>query len=230
MMGNERLSQQTLGRTAYAWLLVAFMVVSAMFFLSAGTVRYWEAWLYLAILFITASLILAYLLRNSPDLLERRMRMREKEPAQRWIIGLAWVWFVVTYLVPGVDHRLGGSDVPTLAVIIAEVFVVLGYGVIFWVFRENPYASRIVEVEPDQKVVSTGPYAVVRHPMYFGGLLIYLATPLALGSYWALLPAALILPILVARIRNEENVLARDLAGYRDYLRSTRYRLLPGIW
>ena len=229
-MSHERLSRNNLAREAYTHLLLAFAMVSAMLFLSAGTVRYWQAWVYLAIMLMTTSLILAYLLKNSPKLLERRMRMREKEPQQRWIIGLAWVWFVATFLAPGFDQRFDGSDVPAFAVIIAEGFVLLGYGVIFWVFRENPYASRIVEVEPDQHVVVTGPYAVIRHPMYSGGLLIYLFTPLALGSYWAILPAVFIIPILVARIRNEESLLASDLEGYREYLRNTRYRLIPGIW
>lgn len=204
--------------------------MSVMLFLSAGTLHYWEAWLYLAQMFITVEFMVSYFLRNSPDLLERRLRMREKEPQQRWIIRLAWLWFVVTFVVPGFEHRFQGSNVPALVVVIADIFILMGYGVTFWVFKENPYASRIVEVEPAQQVISTGPYAIVRHPMYFGGLLIYLATPLALGSYWALLPSVFIIPILVARIRNEESVLARDLKGYRDYLRSTRYRLLPGIW
>lgn len=229
-MGVERRSARNLGSTAYAWLLLALSVLSFMLFLSAGTVRYWEAWVYLAILFIPASLMVAYLLKTSPELLERRMRMREKEPQQRWITGAASLWFVATYLVPGFDQRFDGSDVPVNVVVVADLVVLLGYGVIFRVFRVNPYASRIVEVEPAQKVVSTGPYAVVRHPMYVGALLIYLATPLALGSYWALLPAVLILPIIIARIRNEERVLARDLEGYQDYLRVTRYRLFPGIW
>jgi len=229
-MNHERLPRKTLARAAYAYLLLALAVVSGMLFLSAGTVRYWEAWVYLAIMLMTTSLSLADLLKNNPKLLERRMRMREKESQQRWIIGFAWVWFVATFLVPGFDRRFDGSDVPAFAVIIAEGFVLLGYAVMFWVFRENPYASRIVEVEPNQHVVATGPYAVIRHPMYLGALLIYLFTPLALGSYWAILPAVFIIPILVARIRNEESVLARDLEGYGDYLRNTRYRLIPGIW
>lgn len=229
-MANNCLSQRALGRTASLWLVLAGTLVAAMLFLSAGTVRYWEAWVYLSILFITASLMLAYLLKYSPSLLERRMRMREKEPQQRWIVGLSWLWFVITFLVPGFDHRWNGTAVPALAVIIADLFVLLGYGVTFWVFRTNPYASRIVEVAPDQQVVSIGPYAVVRHPMYLGAALIYLATPLALGSFWGCVPAVFILPIMVARIHNEEDVLARDLLGYRDYVLSTRYRLLPGIW
>jgi protein-S-isoprenylcysteine O-methyltransferase Ste14 len=229
-MKNELASQRTLGKAAWARLFLAFTVVAAMLFLSAGTVRYWEAWLYLAVVLVVSSLMVKHLLSHSPALLERRLRMREKEPRQRWIVGFVWLWLVATYLAPGFDRRWGGSEVPLLAVMIGELFVLLGYGVIFRVFKENPYASRIVEVEPDQKVVASGPYAVIRHPMYAGALLIALGTPVALGSYWGLLPAAFILPIVVARLRHEESVLARDLEGYRDYLRHTRYRLIPGLW
>ncbi|MGR8981457.1 MAG: methyltransferase family protein, partial [Gammaproteobacteria bacterium] len=138
--------------------------------------------------------------------------------------------FVLIFLVPGFDQRYDGSDVSPFVVITADILVLVGYGICFLVFKENPYASRVIEVEPGQEVITTGPYAIVRHPMYFGVLLIFLATPLALGSYWALWPAAFIIPILMARIRNEENVLARNLKGYQEYLQSTPYRLLPRIW
>lgn len=229
-MGNTGLPPKNLGMGASMWLLLAAVIMAAMLFGSAGTFRYWEAWVYLAILLLISVWMLRQLLKNCPALLERRLKMREKEPAQRWIMRLAWLWFAITYLTAGVDKRFQGSTVPTLVVILAELFVVLGYGVVFRVFRENPYASRIIAVEPGQAVISTGPYAVVRHPMYLGVLLIYLFTPLALGSYWAILPAVFIIPILVARIRNEERVLERDLEGYRDYRQCTRYRLLPGLW
>jgi protein-S-isoprenylcysteine O-methyltransferase Ste14 len=174
--------------------------------------------------------MVSYLLRHSPALLKRRLRTREKEPRQRWILGWVWLWFVLAYSTPGFDRRWGGSEVPLPGVVFGELLVLLGCGVIFRVFQENPYASRVIEVEPDQPVITSGPYAVVRHPMYVGVLLIALGTPLALGSWWGLLPAALILPIMVARLLNEESVLSRDLAGYRDYLSRTRYRLIPGIW
>ena len=158
------------------------------------------------------------------------MQTREWEPAQRRIIGLSLLWFILAFVLPGLDQRWGWSDVPVPVVIAADLLVLLGYGLIILVFRENQYASRTVQVEQGQQVIRSGPYARVRHPMYLGAILMYLASPLALGSYWALLPALLVVPILVARIANEEKVLERDLPGYREYEQDVRYRLLPGIW
>ena len=229
-MNLQSSSSTKLFRVAYSFLGLNLIVLSVMLFLSAGTIKYWEAWVYLALMLISSSLITQYLLRHNPALLERRLRMHEKEPQQRWIIRLAWLWFILIFLVPGFDQRYDGSAVSPLVVIAADIMVLVGYGICFWVFKENPYASRIVEVEPGQEVIATGPYAIVRHPMYFGGLLIYLATPLALGSYWALWPAVFIIPILVARIRNEENILKKNLKGYIAYVKKTRYRLLPRVW
>jgi protein-S-isoprenylcysteine O-methyltransferase Ste14 len=174
--------------------------------------------------------VFRYLLKNDPQLLERRMQMREREVAQRRIISLSYLYFLVAFTLPGFDQRWGWSDVPPLVVIAADLVVMLGYGIFFLVLRENQYAARTIQVEQGQRVISSGPYALVRHPMYLGVTLMYLASPLALGSYWALLPALLIVPILVARIINEEQVLERDLAGYREYKQLTRYRLLPGVW
>jgi protein-S-isoprenylcysteine O-methyltransferase Ste14 len=211
-------------------LLVAIPVLLAMFFLPAGTFAYWEAWVYLAVLFIPMLLVLIYLLKNDPGLLERRMKMREREAEQKLIVKLSYFHFLLAFLLPGFDKRFGWSNVPAGAVVIADILVLLGYGTFFLVLRENRYASRIIEVEQGQKVISSGPYAMVRHPMYLGLLLLYIFSPLALGSYWAMIPAILIIPIIVARIRNEESVLARDLRGYQEYMQKIRYRLIPGIW
>jgi protein-S-isoprenylcysteine O-methyltransferase Ste14 len=205
-------------------------VLAAVFFIPAGTLAYWEAWVYLAVLLIPFALVIGYFLRNNPEFLERRMQMRERESAQRRIIGLSFFWFALTFILPGLDHRFGWSAVPVPVVIAADLLVLLGYGLIFLVFRENQYAARVVQVEQSQQVITTGPYAFVRHPMYLGTLAMYLASPLALGSYWALIPALLIIPILVARIGNEEKVLERELRGYEEYERQTRYRLMPRIW
>ena len=219
-----------LRKTAYLQSLLALTLVSLLLFVPAGTLDYWEAWTYLALTFGMVLGILDDLLKRNPALLERRMRYLEKEPRQRWIMGFATLWFVASLVVPGLDQRYGWSAVPAAVVIVADSLLLLGYGIIFRVFRENPFASRVVEVEPDQTVISTGPYARVRHPMYFGAVIIQLASPLALGSYWAILPGILIIPILAARIRNEEEVLARDLEGYREYLEKVRYRLIRGVW
>jgi len=229
-MSNRKLSQGELKKMVFARALVAIPVLFAMFFLPAGTLAYWEAWGYLAILFIPMSFVLNYLLKNEPELLERRMRMREKEAEQKLIIKLSYLYFLLTFLLPGFDKRMGWSNVPAGVVIAADILVLTGYGIFLLVLRENRYASRIIEVEQEQKVISGGPYAIVRHPMYLGVSLMYILTPLALGSYWAMIPSILIIPILVLRIKNEESVLLRELKGYPEYMQKTKYRLLPGIW
>jgi protein-S-isoprenylcysteine O-methyltransferase Ste14 len=217
-------------RTVVARFGGALLILCLMFFLPAGTLAYWQAWAWMAVLFIPMVGVLAYLIRKDPALLERRMRTREPEKEQSLIIKLSLLWFALTFLLPGFDRRFGWSHVSVAIVIAADVLVFLGYCIFIWVVRENTYASRVVEVERDQKVISSGPYSIVRHPMYVGVLLIYIWTPLALGSYWALIPDLLIIPFIIARIRNEETVLQRDLAGYSQYMQATRFRLLPGVW
>ena len=229
-MSNSQSSQSELIRMVFVRFLGAILVLSAVFFLPAGTFAYWEAWVYLAILFIPMLFVLIYLLKNDRGLLARRMKMREREAEQKLIIKLSYIPFLLAFLLPGFDKRFGWSNVPVGVVVLADILVLLGYGIVFLVFRENRYASRIIEVEQGQTVISSGPYAIVRHPMYLGSLLLYILSPLALGSYWAMIPAILIIPIIVARIRNEESVLARDLNGYQEYMQKTRYRLIPGIW
>ena len=229
-MSNSQSSQSELIRMVFVRFLGAILVLSAVFFLPAGTFAYWEAWVYLAILFIPMLFVVIYLLKNDRELLARRMKMREREAEQKLIIKLSYIPFLLAFLLPGFDKRFGWSNVPVGVVVLADILVLLGYGIVFLVFRENRYASRIIEVEQEQTVISSGPYAIVRHPMYLGSLLLYILSPLALGSYWAMIPAILIIPIIVARIRNEESVLARDLNGYQEYMQKTGYRLIPGIW
>lgn len=227
---NHPLSQQDLLRLVATRLAVGIPVLFGILFLPAGTLAYWEAWVYLGILLIPMVFVMFYLLKNEPDLLERRMRLREKQAEQKRIIKLSYLYFLLAFMLPGLDHRFGWSDVPVAVVLFADAMVLLGYGLCILVFMQNRYASRIVEVEKEQTVITTGVYASVRHPMYLGVILMYLCSPLALGSYWAMLPTFLIIPILVARIRNEESVLARELKGYPEYMQKTQYRLIPGIW
>lgn len=224
------LSQSELRRIVYTRLAFVVPVLGLVFFLPAGTLRYWEAWVYMAVLVIPMFFAMNYFLKYEPEFLERRMRLKEKETQQRTIIKLSWVYFALAFILPGLDQRFGWSEVPVWTVLLADLVVLLGYGVILRVFRENRYASRVVEVERGQQVISSGPYGVVRHPMYVGTLLMYLASPVALGSWWALLPALLIVPILYMRIVNEEKVLAEGLPGYAEYMQKTRYRLIPGVW
>ncbi len=210
--------------------VLALPVLALIIILPAGKWSYWQGWMYILTLFIPMFFIFSYLLKHDPALLERRMRMREKEATQRKIISLSYIYFLVAFVLPGLDVRFGWSNVPPLVSILANLLVFAGYMVFFWVLVTNSFVSRVVEVEADQRVISSGPYAIVRHPMYAGVSLMYIASPLALGSYWALLPALLIIPLLAARIRNEEEVLLRDLPGYAEYLQKVKYRLLPGIW
>ena len=224
-MDNNQLT-----KAIYSRFLISFPLLGAMFFLPAGTLNYWEAWIYLILLMSAALLLTRYLLKNDPALLERRMRMREKAGDQKVIVKFSYFYFTAIFLLPGFDKRFGWSDAPVWVVLAALVLALTGYLIVIRVFRENSYASRIVEVEDEQKVIETGPYAVVRHPMYSGVTLLYIMTPLALGSYWSMIPALLIIPLLVARILSEEKILANDLDGYSDYQKKVEYRLIPFIW
>jgi len=204
--------------------------IALIILLPAGTWSYWQGWLYLVTLLLPMLVSTVYLFKNDPALLERRLRMREKENTQQKIIGVLGVYFLLAFTLPGFDVRFGWSNVPAWVSILADGLVFVGYMITFWVLTVNSFLSRTVEVDANQRVVSTGPYAIVRHPMYFGVALLYIASPLALGSYWAILPALMILPLLAARILNEEDVLLRDLPGYAEYRQKVKYRLLPGIW
>jgi protein-S-isoprenylcysteine O-methyltransferase Ste14 len=217
-------------KKALLLFLAALAAVSIMFFLPAGTLDYWQAWVYIAIVFIPAAFVIIYFLRSDPEFLERRLRAREKEAKQRLIVKLGGVVFLIGFLIPGLDRRFGWSSVPPGLALAADIVVLLSYFLVFLVFRENSYAGRTVEVEKGQKVISSGLYSVVRHPMYLGTIAMYTATPIALGSYWALPAFLLIVPVLILRILNEEEVLRRELPGYKEYCAKTRYRLVPFVW
>lgn len=209
---------------------LSLIVLMAVFFLPAGTFAYWQAWVYLAVLFIPLCFVMVYLFKNEQDLLVRRMHFKEPEKEQQLIIKSSYVSFTLAYILPGFDFRFGWSSVPVWLVLISAALVLGGYLFVVYVFRENRYASRVVEVEKEQKVISTGPYAIVRHPMYFGVAIMYIFSPLALGSYWAVIPALFTIPVLVFRLLNEEKVLERDLDGYVEYEKKVKYHLFPGVW
>jgi protein-S-isoprenylcysteine O-methyltransferase Ste14 len=211
-------------------LVLALPVMMAMLFLPAGTFAYWEAWAYLAVVVSPAVVASSWLLRNSPGLLARRMRMREPTEEQVGIVSFAGVLIIAAFVLPGFDRRWGWSQVPPALVILGDVVVLGSYLFVFRVQRVNAFASRVVQVEHGQRVVDTGPYAIVRHPMYLGMMWFLLATPVALGSFWAVIPALGIVPALMARILAEEALLRRDLPGYVAYSERVHHRLLPGIW
>ena len=211
-------------------LLMAVVLLGAVFFLPAGTFNYWQAWVYMTILIIPATLTMLYLLKKAPDLLERRMKMKEKETEQKLIVKLSFIFYIALFLIPGFDKRFGWSEVPAIVVLIADILIFLGYLLFIIVVKENRYASRVIEIAEEQKVISTGPYALVRHPMYVSSLVIFIFSSLALGSYWALIPSIFIIILISARIINEEKVLHEELPGYREYTEKVKYRLIPGIW
>jgi protein-S-isoprenylcysteine O-methyltransferase Ste14 len=223
----------TLNARASLALAIVGGVMCALVFGAAGTTRYWQAWVYVAIFLGASILTTIYLMRNDPALLARRMRggpMFERERAQRIIMVFTSLGFIALLVVPGLDHRFGWSAVPVWAVVLGDVLVAIGFFLIFRVYRENTFSAATVEVAAGQRVVATGPYAVVRHPMYASGLLYMLGTPLALGSYWGFVALAAMTPFLFWRLLDEERLLTRDLPGYAEYRRRVRYRLVPLIW
>ena len=199
-------------------------------FLPAGSFMYWEAWIYSVVLFIPLIITVSYLHKKDPALLERRMRFKEKEEKQKIIAKFFTLPFLLGFLIPGFDFRFNWSEIPVALVIAANIMVFLGYILVFFVFRENSYASRIVEVEKEQKVISTGPYSVVRHPMYTGIIFMFLFTPIALGSWYAMIVFIFLPVIIIFRIYNEEKYLCENLPGYIGYRQKTRFRIIPYIW
>ena len=227
------MARRSLGARALLSLVVLCAVMAAFLFVPAGTLRYWQAWVYLAFFTGASALTTLYLLRHDRSLLERRMRggpTAETRFAQRLIMLCTSVLFVALLVVPALARRVGGDTLPPAAVLAGDALVLLGFAGIFRVYRENSFTSATIEVSGDQKVVSTGPYAVVRHPMYASASLYLLGTPLALGSYWGLVPFVAMLPFLVWRLVDEERLLATSLPGYADYRKRVRYRLVPFVW
>jgi len=227
-MDNSEKVKATL--TAILRLVIGIPMIGAMFFLPAGTFKYWQAWVWLGTLFIPMGISLIYLLKLDPKLLERRTRTNETHPEQRRIILASVVYLIVVFIIPGFDVRNGWSNVPAWLCLTADGVVLGSYILYVLVLRTNTYASRVIEVEQGQQVISSGPYAFVRHPMYLAMILMMTASPLALGSYWAMLPSVLFIALLAARAKNEEELLQKELKGYTGYMQKTRYRLFPGVW
>jgi protein-S-isoprenylcysteine O-methyltransferase Ste14 len=210
-----------------------FVTLAVALFGPAWTVDYPLAWLFLAVFFVSGGLITGYLVKRDPALLERRIRggpKAETEPLQKIIQTAAALVFMGTFLVASLDRRFQWSRVPLVLAIAGDVAVALGFYTIFRVFRENTYTDATITIAAGQTVISTGPYAAVRHPMYAGALLMLAGTPLALGSWWALVLFIPMTSVIVARLVDEERILSAQLPGYGDYCRSVRYRLLPGVW
>jgi protein-S-isoprenylcysteine O-methyltransferase Ste14 len=202
-------------------------------FLPAGTSQYWQAWAFLAVFFGPSLLITLYLMKKDPALLKRRLSggpTAEKERTQKIIMFFTTIGFIALLVVPALDYRFKWSSVPLYMVIAGDILTALGFYIVFLVYKENTFTSATIEVACDQKVISTGPYAIVRHPMYAGSLLYLLGMPFALGSYWGLLVLAATMPFLIWRLFDEERFLSRNLPGYTEYCAKVRWRLMPGVF
>jgi protein-S-isoprenylcysteine O-methyltransferase Ste14 len=220
-------------RKGFIGLAILFLVTAAVLFVSAGTLRFWQAWLYLAVYFAASIAITVYLMKRDPALLARRMSggpFAEKEPAQKIVMALASIGFIALNVVPALDHRFGWSHLSVSAVLLGNLLVVLGWFGIYFVFLENSFAASTIQTSADQRVISTGPYAYVRHPMYAAALVMLLGISPALGSWWGVLIMLAILPAFIWRLLDEERFLARHLPGYVDYQQRVPFRLIPFIW
>jgi protein-S-isoprenylcysteine O-methyltransferase Ste14 len=218
---------------AFSGLAFMTLVIGVFLFVPAWTLDYWEAWVYLFVFSGSCAIVTLYFLKHDTELIKRRVKAgptAEREKTQKVIQSLANVAFILGILLPGLDHRFQWSQVPFSLVLASDIFVLLGFIAVFFVFKENTYTSAIVEVDPDQKVISTGPYRLVRHPMYAGALVMFLFTPVALGSFWGVLGTIPLIVLIIFRLLDEEKFLAEHLSGYKEYCNTTRYRLIPRIW
>jgi protein-S-isoprenylcysteine O-methyltransferase Ste14 len=218
---------------AFTGMLQLAIVLGLTIFLPAWTLDYWQAWILVAIFFSCTLAVTLYLVKNDPQLLERRVKAgvgAEQERSQNVIQAFAAVVFIAIFVVSVLDHRFGWSTVPPSLTALGDLLIVIGFYLVFLVFKENSFASGTIEVGAEQKVIATGPYALVRHPMYIGALVMLMGVPLALGSLWGLLAIIPMVVVLVARLLDEERFLAKNLAGYSEYQGKVRYHLLPLIW
>jgi protein-S-isoprenylcysteine O-methyltransferase Ste14 len=220
-------------RTAAVGLARAVLFVALLIFVPAGSLDYWEAWLYLALFAATLGLLKWYLVKHDPALAERRRYTGPKfepERSQQIIQSFGGALICAIFIVSGVEHRVHGSVVLPAGVFAADVLLLVGMYIVFRTFRENSFAASTVRIEAEQPVISSGPYGWVRHPMYVGCVIGFLATPVALGSLWGLVPAVLKCVTLMVRLLFEEEFLARNLAGYDAYRAQVRFRLIPFVW
>jgi protein-S-isoprenylcysteine O-methyltransferase Ste14 len=218
---------------AFAGFAFLFAMIALVLFGSAGTLDHPRAWGALAVFFGSSALISVWLWFRDKALLERRVKAgpgSEPDPMQNLVQALARLVFLAIFAVPGLDRRFGWSHMPLAVSIAGDVLVALGFLVVFLTFRENSFTAGTIEIADGQHLIDSGPYAVVRHPMYAGALVLIGGLPLALGSWWGLIPAAAMAPVIAWRLVREEDFLAANLAGYADYRGRVRYRLAPIVW
>lgn len=216
--------------SALSKFVMGLGLITLMLFLPAGTWHYMQAWVFLALMFIPMILVGVWLYLFQPELLAKRLNNKEKEQQQKSVVALSGLMFIFGFVLCGLDYRFAWSSVPLWLMIVASVFFLIGYGMYAEVLRENAYLSRTIEVQEGQKLIDSGLYGIMRHPMYTATILMFVSIPLILGSLWALIIFGIYPLLLVLRIKNEEQVLAKGLAGYTDYQKRVRWRLIPFIW
>ncbi len=220
-------------RKALIGILRTLVVLVAVIFVPSWSLRYWQGWACLAAFFVPACAITIWVAKNDPALLERRLKSgpkAEKEIGQKIVQTIASIVFLADFVIPAFDHRYGWSSVPAWASVAGDLMMILGFAIVFRVFKANTYTSGIIEVAEDQKVISTGPYAVVRHPMYSGALVMLFGIPLALGSWWGMLINVPMTAAIAWRLTDEERFLVAKLSGYAEYRGTVKYRLVPLVW
>ena len=222
---TTKLLFQALTKFVFGLLLVGLLL-----FLPAGTFAYWQAWLFIGILFVPMFIAGIVLIVRQPELLRKRLDAKEQQQEQKWVVALSGLMFIAVFVVAGLSLRFGWYMLPDWAVFVATVVFLAAYALYAEVMRENVWLSRTIEVQENQQVVSTGLYGIVRHPMYSATLLLFLSMPLVLASPWSFAIMLLYIPIIALRIRNEEQVLERELKGYTEYKQRVKYKLIPFIW
>lgn len=210
--------------------VLGLLLVAALVFIPAGSLSYFGGWLFIALLFVPMLALGIVLFIKSPALLEKRLNAKEKAATQKGVVAASGLLFLVGFIVAGLDYRFGWSSVPMWAVILAAVILLISYALYAEVMRENAYLSRTIEVQENQKVVDTGLYGIVRHPMYAVTIWLFLAIPIVLGSLWAALCFVPYVAIIVVRLIGEEKLLENELDGYKEYKKKIKYRLIPFVW
>ena len=222
---DKKLFMQAITKFAFGFIIIALLL-----FIPAGTLNYWNAWLFMGILFVPMFIAGIILMINNPDLLRKRLNAKEKEDEQKRVLLLGGIMFNCGFVVSGLNYRFEWVILPKWIIVVATIIFLLAYVLYAEVLRENVYLSRTVEIQENQKVIDTGLYGIVRHPMYSSTILLFLSMPLVLGSLFAFV-IFLVYPVIIAkRIRNEEQVLERGLAGYLEYKNKVKYKVIPFIW
>jgi protein-S-isoprenylcysteine O-methyltransferase Ste14 len=209
---------------------VGLPIMGLVLFLPAGSLAWWNAWIFLGVILPYMVLAMGWMLRHDPALLAKRLQTKEKRPTQKWYVIASAVLMTAAFVLPGLDFRFGWSRLPLWLVLAATAVMLAGFGLFFLVMRANSYASRVIEIQAGQKLIDSGPYRVVRHPMYAATVVIYLSLPIVLGSLPALAAFAAFLALLPVRILNEEKMLLAGLPGYADYMARVRWRIIPFLW